>query len=333
RCIIVDAYFDTTAHSQGIYASKVDGLLVEECVIDHNGWKGDVAGTGPTIFNHNIYVQGDCGPATIRRNIISAASSHGCQLRPGGMLSDNLFIGNPLAAFVAADINPVVSTMENNVVYLGRDIDPANQRGSGLEVHALATTGAIVRGNIISQREATGYNGTALAIANKGAVVTDNIIYNWSEPAFALTNNNSSTWSGMRFERNTVWLGAGTSGGFLAIGSAEAQMNPGAIRFSGNRYFSAGPTSAWFRIGGSNASLAAWNTTTGDSGVNTATVPGWSDPSRNIASYNLTLGGSADTRAFLTAARSQRRSSWDRRLTAIAVNEYVREGFGVSGGR
>src|SRR5690606_14606294 len=89
------------SHAQGLYASDIDGLLIEENVFDHNGWKEGVAGAERTIYNHNLYIQSDNSPdVTVRGNIIANAAAHGAQLRPGGIMEDNLFIGNGTGAYI-----------------------------------------------------------------------------------------------------------------------------------------------------------------------------------------------------------------------------------------
>ena len=57
---------------------------------------------------------------------------------------------------------------------------------------------------------------------------------------------------------------------------------------------------------------------------------GYLDPSRTVESYNASLGHSADLNAFLAEARLQSKDNWNPQLTADAVNNYIREGFGAS---
>lgn len=74
RCVIVDAWSATSSHSQGVYALGVNGLLIEESVFDHNGWKESV---GPaTVYNHNTYLE-DCSDTILRRNLFLRSSSIG----------------------------------------------------------------------------------------------------------------------------------------------------------------------------------------------------------------------------------------------------------------
>ena len=105
RSQILDAYptkgtGTSVGHSQGMFSTHVDGLLLEENVFDHNGWtnRTDLASEGvATIFNHNAYINSENRCFTAKGNIFSRASSHGLQARSGGIIEDNLFLENPLA--------------------------------------------------------------------------------------------------------------------------------------------------------------------------------------------------------------------------------------------
>lgn len=105
RSQILDAYpskgtGSSVGHSQGMFSTHVDGLLLEENVFDHNGWttRTDEASEGiATIFNHDAYINSENRCFTAKGNIFSRASSHGLQARSGGILEDNLFLENPLA--------------------------------------------------------------------------------------------------------------------------------------------------------------------------------------------------------------------------------------------
>src|SRR5207245_426424 len=70
RNVIADAYrvLNTADYSQGLFVSRVATLLVEENVIDHNGWNATVAGT-TSEHNHNVYLQVDNTDITVRGNI------------------------------------------------------------------------------------------------------------------------------------------------------------------------------------------------------------------------------------------------------------------------
>ncbi len=94
-----DSYFvnELRTRTQGIYIHRTEGVLVEDCLFDHNGWNEKVAGSGPNMFNHNIYMSGynpDPSKIIIRNNILARGSAHGIQLRSGGSATGNLFLQN-----------------------------------------------------------------------------------------------------------------------------------------------------------------------------------------------------------------------------------------------
>jgi hypothetical protein len=43
--VIVDSY-STDSHAQGLFVNAVEGLVVDNCLFDHNGWNEDIEGAG-----------------------------------------------------------------------------------------------------------------------------------------------------------------------------------------------------------------------------------------------------------------------------------------------
>jgi hypothetical protein len=176
RSAIVDAYSSSGAHSQGIYAQGVIGLLIEENVVDHNGWNTSVIGAQQTKFNHNVYINTTNTNVVFRNNISANASSHGIQLRPGGIATGNLFVRDPLGLLVGG----AASTISGNVFLEGNDIDAANPRGFGIDVNP--STGPIdVSDNVIAHDASAAAFGHAVGLASgtTGVSVANNIIYSW----------------------------------------------------------------------------------------------------------------------------------------------------------
>ena len=106
--------YSTTGHSQGMFLDSFDGALIEENVLDHNGWyqqrpTGVAYNTKSngyaTIFNHNIYINSG-NNMIIRKNLTSRSSSIGMKFTSNAnsqtkinainstniLLVDNLFI-------------------------------------------------------------------------------------------------------------------------------------------------------------------------------------------------------------------------------------------------
>ncbi|MEM7624450.1 MAG: right-handed parallel beta-helix repeat-containing protein [Planctomycetota bacterium] len=174
-------------HSSGAYIEYVDGLLLEENVWSRNGYNDRISGAQPTKFNHNIYVQSDNRNCVVRGNVISNGSAHGLQLRPGGIVDDNLFVSNPMAMYVARH----ESWIRRNVILQSDDLgdNKGDERGFGMQT--LPCVHAHFENNIISQKRGTAEWGDAIGmIWSKGATewldgrpfkvtLKDNHIYDW----------------------------------------------------------------------------------------------------------------------------------------------------------
>jgi hypothetical protein len=318
RCQILDTY-DPGGHSQGIFVNNFDNVLIEENVFDHNGWNDAVPGAVKTIFNHNMYLQhtakGEDRHFIVRNNISARASSHGCQLRPGGLLENNLFLKNSLAAFVA----DTSSVMRNNVVLDGDGIADDAPRGQGLEFLNCPTV--LAEGNIIAHKRDAKNNMSAMAynpvvkdepVVESHGEFRNNIVYDWAGTAFDTASPSAAlNFHGNLLQQQNQML-------------VELKQFESGYVFKDNRYFSTAPRP--FRMGEQALDLNGWCGKTGESndqpGVN------FTDPARDITSYSASIHLPQTTlEGFLGAARQQRRGHWDDRLTADAVNAYIRTGF------
>lgn len=153
-------------HSSGMYVEKVQDMLIEECVFDHNGWNTKVGGANRTKFNHNIYVQSNSSRVNVKNSIMARGSSHGLQLRGGGDVENNLFVKNAIAFFVAQ--GPSIASL--NVVLQSDDIASDAQRGGA--IGTLHCEHAQILNNIVSQRESTNTNSPAIGIFYDGATAS-----------------------------------------------------------------------------------------------------------------------------------------------------------------
>ncbi len=114
RNIFTGAYINTSSTSQdkrpsNIYVDGCDGLEIEENVFDHGGWHPTVSGAGANMYNHNLYIQhsNNGERVVLRRNIITRASSHGAQLRAGGLAEDNFFGRNAIGIVIGYGEKPL----------------------------------------------------------------------------------------------------------------------------------------------------------------------------------------------------------------------------------
>jgi hypothetical protein len=99
RFVITDAW-SSTSHSQGAFLKHIDGLLVEECVFDGNGFNSNVSGAGATWFNHNLYLK-ECNKIVVKNSVFARASALGVKVSSdvqygsvGILVENNLFVAN-----------------------------------------------------------------------------------------------------------------------------------------------------------------------------------------------------------------------------------------------
>ncbi len=325
RCIF-DRNYSTSSHAQGIYVDNTHGLFIEECVFYHNGWNEDIPDAEPTVFNHNIYIQSSCGPATVRGNIIVDASSHGLQLRPGGMAENNLFVRNSIAMFTGG----IGGAVRNNVVLDGKDIAPSQLRGWGISANT--TEDALFENNIVANKspdvgEGPGlfveYDGSGLIPDTYDATFRSNIVYNWSGDGFAVTSDDGVGYNDIQLLDN-VLQHAGTSS--RVVHHNLPFVDQAKFTYAGNTYYTL--AAEGFLSGGVPFNFAGWEQESGDTG-STFTVVEFPDPGRTIGSYNGSVGGEPTYEAFMAEALLQSKDNWRPKYTAAAVNVYIRDGFGL----
>ncbi len=327
RSVIADAYA-IGSHSQGIFMTKVDGILIEECVLDHNGWKEGTPGAEATIFNHNIYLTKDTTPNTVVRGNLSAnASSHGMQMRRGGLCENNLLIGNPINILFGQFQNgwpqqSATGSILRNVVLDSRDIG-VQKRGFGVWMQMV--DGVTARANLIAHQKAGGMAaGFALDSNFKDVRIEGNVVHDWSkrDGGGAALKVTLTPGSSLTFADNIIDQTNGARIVELAGGEARA------CTFKGNSYHAAGDRSNWFMIERDAMDLSKWASEAGDSAAK-AQPPRFEDPERDLAAYSKSIGGEASAQAFLRKAREQSKANWDPKLTATAANEWIRAGYGL----
>jgi hypothetical protein len=224
-------------------------------------------GPEPNQFNHNMYLAGN-GPVKVLGNISANASLTGAQVRPGGIVTNNLFVRNPIGFFTGG----TPSTINNNVILEGVDLASIPPVPLAWGIQILGGVGGSANpttadNNIVAHEiSASSQLGILLDGENRnnaatnGDNVSGNIICDWRSGLIDRGVNNIKI-------NNTVQLA-----------SCDAL----------------GPY-----------------------------------PSRTIETYDSdVLGGPGTLDHFMSLARAQSKDNWNPSLTANAVNNYVRAGFG-----
>jgi hypothetical protein len=324
RCVIVDALATNKAHAQGIFADGVDGLLIEENVLDRNGWGPET----PTanMFRHNIYIQslvGDdkgCTGVVTRGNISARAAATGFMQRPGGVVEENLLLQNPIGVqFGYSGGPPVGGMVRGNVVIDGRDIGPGEPRAFG--VWLTNVEGVTVESNIVAHQRSGTHNAVGINVdgTHRDMVVRGNIVYDWAE---VQGGGAALTWHGTPLGAVEVSDNhfQQVSGGGLVGHYAEAGDF---FAYRGNKYYGvrSGRDEFW-----SQTTYRKWLSRLKETGSMFAPVS-YADAGRTIERYMESLGREGGMDAFLEEARAQSRGNWREAYTAGAVIRYVRTGF------
>jgi hypothetical protein len=323
-CVIVESWSRTT-HSNGIFVNKVDGLIIENSVIASNGFNLD-RDAPPTIFNHNVYIQHGTKNVIVRNNIIADASSHGIQLRPGGLIEDNLFISNPLSILISMDEGVTSGEVENrvhrNVVMYGRDISPSTPRKFGIEVDSVRT-GSVVDNILFGTT--SGVNIRAIGVGDgmrrgmENITIERNSIVGWEGEITIGGPNDGPMYRGLRVVNNQVYRDF--SAGDKPFSRLFAAGHP-EVLISGNQYNFIGNSSRPFIVGTANTTMGSW----------AANIEGDAEfmaidriPDIGLESYLASLGRSGGVEEFLAAARGLSRMSTDPAISATAVYSWMKD--------
>ena len=155
-------------YSQGVFASGVDGLLLEQNVIEHNGglynYPGDLRHGVPaglerrhvtvTWFNHQVYADSPNRNVRMIGNII--ANGDGAQLRSGGVAEFNLFV-RAIQSLTGGDDDDLAESggyafsVRHNMFLEGTDFPPESAtpgpRAVGVRLTNVSPAGAQVTDN------------------------------------------------------------------------------------------------------------------------------------------------------------------------------------------
>ena len=337
RSVIIDAYANTT-YAQGLYATDVHGLLLEENVFDHNGWNARVPGARANMHNHNIYLRDDTSGVVVRGNLIANAASHGLQARSGGVVEGNTFLNNPIGmSFGHVNGSPVteggVSGAVRDNVFLGGGTIDGSRRGQGLEIgNTRPGANVTVSGNVFAHNEAgpgfavnlnygSGVENPWDAVGINDLTIRENVVYEWSRGLTIMEDFRPG-----RGQKGVSRLSV-RDNDFQELETPFVLHVPGAFGggiFSGNEYHASGGTP---HVSSEGRSIRWTDWSRGHETGGRVVRVGYPDPERTAGSYAGRLGLKATDGGFVLAARGQGRGDWDPDLTGRALAGYVRAGF------
>lgn len=219
---------------QGLFANKVHGLLVEESVLDHNGWEEGYVESGggpddpqpPSMYSHNLYLSTKNRDLTVRGNINARAASQALRDGSGQFYVGNVMIANNIGGYSGAGQGRGnYTTFADNVL-----IHPAAKRGPkiggrgwGWSMKDIAGSQALC--NIFAHAP-SGQNQPGLK-RTEGVLVEDHVRYQWHEredlnPTGEPFPDPDRTI--MTYDRE-FGSGRGTIEGFMAQATAQSKSN------------------------------------------------------------------------------------------------------------
>jgi hypothetical protein len=323
RSVITDSWA-IGQHSQGLYAARVDGLLIEECVFDHNGWNPSVEGADPTIFNHNVYIQTSCSNITVRDSIISEASSHGVQARPGGNITGNLFYRNSISLLLGNEDVQTTGIIQDNVFLEGKDISPNLRRGMG--VHVQNSDRAKIRHNMFLRNGTDTGQSEAISLigdSNKpisNLLIEYNTVYNWLNNV-VIENQGIQN---LTFRFNVVYDNANES---PAIRHLDEDTLDNVVAYNNTYYV--GGTSNWFRARNRYYNLNEWLNVSTESNPISINGRSFADSTRTMSRYAQYQLLPANASLVMNRARAQNRLNWDEAYTAEEMVNFFKTGYSL----
>lgn len=285
RNIWTGAYVDTSSFSQhkrpsNIYADGVDGLVIEDNVFDYGGWNPEAEGAAGNMFNHNLYLQfGNNGDrVVVRNNIITRGSSHGVQMRAGGLAEENFFGRNAVGLLIGYNKVPLKDGVKahaiNNVITEGvpmvKGDEPCTGKNLcsrarwGLDFYVNGNADWLAKGNLVHS-----LNESDDSWMEKYDQLVTRAFRGIDDPAVDASNNVQSSW------------GEGVLEGVTEM--------PDEGRTLGDYYHQL---------------------------VSTGEL---------IDEYI----GKDNFDRFMTAAKERGLRQWDEKLTAKAINDFIRAGFNL----
>lgn len=322
RNIIKDARGGS--HAQGIFANGIRNLVIQQNVIYRNAWdvnRGRDATA--TIFAHCVYIQrldSFIHTLTFEENFVADCGSHALQARDGGVIANNFAVDNPIGLQSGNENDenkekPAYTEFVDNVIMDGIDQNSGQRRGWHLVVQGLRASASgersLIANNIMSDTLGRGSQPRGISVGGKaqydtqlknvefrGNIVNDLPGLNVGDGAILFDD--------VIFRLNRFITGD--------LGVFDISAQNWAATYIDNKYSGTQdlpPSQGWTEFNPNDPS------------------EGFVDRSRNLDSYaEMVLGAGKDREDFYREITNLQRGNWDESLTAPAINDYIREGFG-----
>jgi len=354
RNLVLDHY-PVHGHTMGLWGSRCS-ILLEENILDHNGWllqrsEANRGKPGQAIpLSHNTYYC-DCHNTVFRNNIFLRAASIGNKWTanhgPGSvhdvLIDNNLYIDGEIGISMGGN-NPAPLRWKNVAIVNNVMLDLGRSRPTGRSLawylDATDWDGGLIANNLFAHqpREEIG-NTYAIHVGSidaKGSyhgkgvhcrdlLVRDNVVHGLRSGRAVLVAAGGPKFQRIVFADNLFQL-PGLDQPMADIGDLSG------LEFRANTYYSDGEGEAFFEVGprGDEDELAfeQWARRADEPNARFRRME-FPDASRSIETYMKSLGKEPSIDAFIAETRRQSKTNWREEFTAGAVNDWMREGFGV----
>jgi len=311
----------------GIYSHHVKGLLIEENLLDHNGWNPVQAKEAcASMYNHNMYLNAD--DLVVRGNLVIRPSSMGLKMRSDSSseanritVEDNLFVDGEIGVGIGGNTDAAyrfTSVTVRNNVFSQIGLSNPTTRGLAWYLQLSDNDNTLVERNYFLNQP---WFDNAYGIRVDGGttrkmLIQENTFY--GVKGALLSVDSKSTWSDLTVRKNTLVDPSLSS----CLVQHSGSFAP--VKYESNSYSGVGTN--WFCVDKKRVPLASWISSSRETGAQQFT-PNYVDPNRTLASYAGSLKLTANTDGFVNAAKKQSRHGFRTDLTAAAVNAYIRAGF------
>lgn len=341
RRSILSGNYSTSAHAQGLYHTGSGqplqpSVLLQENLFDHNGWRiqsrdgNNAQAEGQaTMFNHNTYFSFAKG-VIFQRNLFLRASSIGNKWTGdtgdptlGVVMEDNLYVEGEIGVSVGGNSEGPARFRDmvfrdNVLVDIGRS-RPTN-RSLAWGIDLIDWLGGEVTGNLVIHNRSGITN--AYALKTDSGTRFEDVVISGNVLAFATGTGTPSVQLGdgvnVVYRDNTV---------VSPSNSRLVRLAGGGYTFAGTNRYVSGASQA-FQVDGTLRTLAQWRSDTGDQGA-TGSMPAFPAPQRDLEGYAATLGLDG-FQGLLDAFHAQSKATWNAALTAGAINDWLRAGYGMA---
>ncbi len=336
------------------YFSNNRGLLLEE-----NRLHNFLGKETENVYDQRnmFYIQRNNSDVGFYRNIVTDSLRHGAQVRPGGIVLENIFARHQHPLFVgpfkSGEKYRDGNIVRDNVVLESRPRNPNNwpwHGGFGFEIHSYASEyNHEISNNIIFIPDDVDSGVFGIRIGAYGndnigmynTTIENNIIYNWPRSIYESVTGEGVI-DNLIFENNLIQS---------PLDRKQSSRTRYLIRFRHHINFSG---NTWFHIEedslfsdpetGDYVDWEEWQKYTGETGCRYERVE-FEDTQRNLGTYQEMLKKQEDPnfkgydqglpwpdegmRAFIDISSQQSRDNWNWNYSPVKILEYFQEGFTI----